>query len=181
MRAAAPQLPTAARARRGARAACARRAPLRVNCYREETAAKASPSKPLAAPQLAKDEARSLAAFCAAHGVSPAALASGAVPAALHDSIAATIARGLQKQEADLHKLEGALLAAERLFYATGGTITDAGPPQAVDVWQPIFASAGGFPRLLYIPGACEAQPVHGVPRSSSVCTQRRNWPWWHA
>jgi hypothetical protein len=71
---------------------------------------------------------------------------------------------GAAKRAADLVALEGAVLRAEQAYLnaaaGNGGAEADLAAANikgvdavaAVRQWQPIFASAGGFPRLLYIP-----------------------------
>ncbi|GBF88286.1 hypothetical protein Rsub_00998 [Raphidocelis subcapitata] len=71
------------------------------------------------------------------------------LPAEASDALRA----GLSKQFDDLPLLEGAMLLAEQRHLEAkrrGGE--GAAGPRGVSVWQPVFASAGGFPRLLYIP-----------------------------
>jgi hypothetical protein len=150
------------------------RAPLRVTCFRQgdskqqqQQQAQQQRTPPPPQPKLSKEEDASLRAFLAAAAAAPAdSTITTAVdlPQAARSAILATIRAGLDKTEKDLPRLEGAMLAAEQLFHATGDAeqlwrssdsasslLTAA--PQAVDVWQPVFASAGGVPRLLYIPG----------------------------
>lgn len=187
------------------------------------------------APALIKEEQQSLRAALQAAGLEADDAAGSAVaklsPQAQQELLS-TISRGLNKDEKDLGKLEGAMLLAEQLFHASGGnmgavtggkgTAASAADPQAIHVWQvcmpeqgvvletegavvllntalcscivlmqacsaaeqvptchtnmhkpfakcislhllpshfptplctqPVFASAGGFPRLLYIP-----------------------------
>jgi hypothetical protein len=62
---------------------------------------------------------------------------------------------GLQKKHGDLQELEGAILATEQISL---GALSPSGskprpePARGTAMWQPVFASSGGFPRLLYIP-----------------------------
>jgi hypothetical protein len=75
------------------------------------------------------------------------------------DALPAILAAGAAKQHANHQELEGAMLAAEQAYLgtlgahpgATGATL-DTSALQATAMWQPMFASSGGFPRLLYIP-----------------------------
>ncbi|KAI8474269.1 MAG: hypothetical protein J3K34DRAFT_137172 [Monoraphidium minutum] len=103
---------------------------------------------------LTRDEAASLRAALA-----PGAAAPEGRGAALAELIRAGIAKGAK----DLSALEGAILAAEQVSLGAlqlGGAaaaaaprpLEGAGSARDTAVWQPIFASAGGFPRLLYIP-----------------------------
>eukprot|EP00879_Flechtneria_rotunda_P004756 GHRR01005025.1.p1 GENE.GHRR01005025.1~~GHRR01005025.1.p1 ORF type:complete len:306 (+),score=95.72 GHRR01005025.1:226-1143(+) len=129
---------------------------------------------------LAPDEQRSLEAvikakglqhLIGANGSSTSSTSANTVPLQLPDGVSkqllTTIKMGVQKEVEDLQQLEGAMLLAEQLHYAgsSSGAGTQQGSlspvnnvlvssvsPQSVDIWQPIFASSGGFPRLLYIP-----------------------------
>ncbi|KAF8067345.1 hypothetical protein HT031_002393 [Scenedesmus sp. PABB004] len=124
------------------------------------TAARAAPPAAAAAAApgagaLTRNEQRSLAAAAEALGLpgggaAAAARALAADPAAtraLHDLLES----GVSREARDLAVLEGAVLLAEALA-AAGGALPGAAAPQDVEVWQPIFASSGGWPRLLYIP-----------------------------
>lgn len=88
--------------------------------------------------------------------------ASGTTMPAATDA-AVLLRGGLRKQVKDLSLLEGAMLAEEQASLDAadlegagdgGATARQPRAQSARDVafWQPIFASAGGFPRLLYIP-----------------------------
>jgi hypothetical protein len=75
------------------------------------------------------------------------------LPADLKERVLTTIKAGMRKEAQDLQELEGCMLLAEQLHYAGSQLVPNAPMPTGVDMWQPIFASSGGFPRLLYIPG----------------------------
>eukprot|EP00879_Flechtneria_rotunda_P005998 GHRR01006307.1.p1 GENE.GHRR01006307.1~~GHRR01006307.1.p1 ORF type:complete len:243 (+),score=67.31 GHRR01006307.1:226-954(+) len=137
---------------------------------------------------LAPDEQRSLEAvikakglqhLIGANGSSTSSTSANTVPLQLPDGVSkqllTTIKMGVQKEVEDLQQLEGAMLLAEQLHYAgsSSGAGTQQGSlspvnnvlvssvsPQSVDIWQPIFASSGGFPRLLYIPGQGDQQTL---------------------
>jgi hypothetical protein len=78
----------------------------------------------------------------------------GQLSADLKERVLTTIKAGLRKEAKDLQELEGCMLLAEQMYYAGQQLVSNAPMPTGVDMWQPIFASSGGFPRLLYIPGA---------------------------
>ena len=62
---------------------------------------------------------------------------------------------GLQKKHADLQELEGAVLATEQISLGALSPLDSKPRPEparGTGMWQPVFASSGGFPRLLYIP-----------------------------
>jgi hypothetical protein len=180
-------------------------------------------------PELIKEEQSSLATARKAAGLSDDASPATDLSAPAVRQVLDTIKKGLDKQEEDLPKLEGAMLLAEQLFHASGGSgsrFAAAGAaeasPQSVDMWQvrtcsggvapalkldlepdcrvsrntrpalpqqltapavlsapylylqPIFASAGGFPRLLYIPGkAGSVQQAQRVHCANASCSRR--------
>jgi hypothetical protein len=80
------------------------------------------------------------------------------LPADLKERVLTTIKAGLRKEAQDLQELEGCMLLAEQLHYAGSELVRNPPMPTGVDMWQPIFASSGGFPRLLYIPGEQQQQ-----------------------
>jgi len=91
-------------------------------------------------PQLVKEEQQSLKAALKAAGLSEDSSAAELSQDAVQ-GVLSTICKGVDKQEQDLAKLEGAMLLAEQLFHASGGSrMAAAGAskadPQAVDVWQ---------------------------------------------
>jgi hypothetical protein len=76
------------------------------------------------------------------------------VPAPVIQQMLQVISMGKEKEVEDLQQLEGFMLLAEQLHRQQGPNkgVLPSTSPQKMDVWQPIFASSGGFPRLLYIP-----------------------------
>eukprot|EP00775_Hariotina_reticulata_P011285 gene11285-11435_t len=85
------------------------------------------------------------------------------MPDRVSEQLLNTIKQGVNKGVDDLVQLEGAMLLAEQLYHAqsskqhdasdgSGAKLLSTSIAQEVDVWQPVFASSGGFPRLLYIP-----------------------------
>lgn len=91
-------------------------------------------------PQLVKEEQQSLKAALKAAGLSEDSNAAELSKEAVQ-GVLTTLRKGVDKQEQDLVKLEGAILLAEQLFHASGGSrMAAAGAlkadPQAVDVWQ---------------------------------------------
>ena len=108
-----------------------------VRVQKKPTATNSSP------PALIKEEQESLAAALRDAGLPPNASAAELSKDAVQ-SVLSTIRRGLDRQEQDLAKLEGAMLLAEQLFHAAPGKtgrmgaagVTGAAPPQAVDMWQ---------------------------------------------
>jgi hypothetical protein len=87
-----------------------------------------------------KEEQQSLQAALKSAGLQENANPANLPTTAVKD-VLGTIRKGLDKQEQDLAKLEGAMLLAEQLFHASGGkqfAAAGAGKasPQAVDVWQ---------------------------------------------
>ncbi|WIA13043.1 hypothetical protein OEZ85_006651 [Tetradesmus obliquus] len=100
-------------------------------------------------PELSKDEQQSLQAVLTANNLSNV---PGQLSAELKERVLSTIKAGLRKEAKDLQELEGCMLLAEQLHYMGTQLVPSAPMPTGVDMWQPIFASSGGFPRLLYIP-----------------------------
>lgn len=96
--------------------------------------------RPSNAPALIKDEQQSLQKALQEAGLpkdgSAADLSASAV-----QGVVSIIKKGLDKEEQDLVKLEGAMLLAEQLFHTAGGNLAAAAggsqaDPQSVDVWQ---------------------------------------------
>jgi hypothetical protein len=105
---------------------------------------------------LTKEEAASLAVVCqlsSTSGGQQQLTLMGPV-----NTLPAILAAGAAKQHSNHQELEGAMLAAEQAYLGTLGSHQgDASAPdtstlQGTAMWQPMFASSGGFPRLLYIP-----------------------------
>eukprot|EP00877_Chromochloris_zofingiensis_P003255 jgi/Chrzof1/12930/Cz07g12210.t1 len=100
---------------------------------------------------LSSDEARSLSKVITdSHSASLTKQQS--------EALLKTIKDGVIKAARDLQALEGSILAAEQLYLGNistsdhAATVMSTTCPKDIAVWQPIFASSGGFPRLLYIP-----------------------------
>lgn len=119
------------------------RKPLHVTCFipsdKQQVVTTRGRSTP---PQLVKEEQASLDTALKAAGLADGANSADLPAPAVHQMLD-TIRKGLDKQEKDLPKLEGAMLLAEQLFHASGGSgsrFAAAGAaeasPQSVDMWQ---------------------------------------------